>query len=709
VYFLSGVTVEVNELILILFILRRCTEWIAELHISEREKAGDTAYALRFVGLQFFSLVFLIISSMVENDALVVPAFIVWSVVPVLQASQFIGRMINTKSHISKSSFLPHLGSSWAIGITTYTFRVLIVLLAGRTLGGMLISAYAIGGMFNAVYTYALGPSQALKENQGEAGNATRVLMGTVAFLVVLGLSLVGSVFLFEWISSNTRLFIQTIGFSLMGSGIMILAQRKRIYLLQALKVSVFVPDVLANILLVATVPFAFYLFGIEALTVLFLWSAVLAFLFYMSSSLFSVKSTAKNGAKMSISRDRSHFLQTIVLFLFLTPVFFQLSGGIFDSPVMIFDAKGVLKDLPLPLASVFCFIGIILLVSFERVRLSVTVIFTVFICMLLTTFISFKAVSSDYDIGKIILLMQYILPFFALVLGQSYQEPVNKVFRFEALFLYILVFILPFEIIATFIQGPLVMTPFLYIFSLYQHLQYLPVIFVGMYFLAATSLYSEVNLRFLLLFLAPVVGVYALMSASFAAIVLTVLGSIGLLIVLNKKARKFSILVSFFILMGMLSFSTLADNLLLKEELELSQSQSHKNVSDRLYYWKIYWDGVVETPTTFLFGHIHRPVRGLVPSAHNYYLGFIYNFGFISILSVLILIGYTLLLLYRQTREGMDINIVSLGVLLLFILLIDNFVKVGLRQPYPGMISFFLWGVLLNRLHNLERSKTEA
>jgi len=32
---------------------------------------------------------------------------------------------------------------------------------------------------------------------------------------------------------------------------------------------------------------------------------------------------------------------------------------------------------------------------------------------------------------------------------------------------------------------------------------------------------------------------------------------------------------------------------------------------------------------------------------------------------------------------------------------LIDNSLKVGFRQPYPGIIMFFLWGVLLNRLLN--------
>ena len=33
------------------------------------------------------------------------------------------------------------------------------------------------------------------------------------------------------------------------------------------------------------------------------------------------------------------------------------------------------------------------------------------------------------------------------------------------------------------------------------------------------------------------------------------------------------------------------------------------------------------------------------------------------------------------------------------FFVLIDNFLKVGFRQPYPGILMFFLWGVLLTRL----------
>jgi hypothetical protein len=45
--------------------------------------------------------------------------------------------------------------------------------------------------------------------------------------------------------------------------------------------------------------------------------------------------------------------------------------------------------------------------------------------------------------------------------------------------------------------------------------------------------------------------------------------------------------------------------------------------------------------------------------------------------------------------------SLLGLALVVLFILFVDNSLKVGLRQPYPGIISFFLWGVLLSRLSN--------
>ena len=40
-----------------------------------------------------------------------------------------------------------------------------------------------------------------------------------------------------------------------------------------------------------------------------------------------------------------------------------------------------------------------------------------------------------------------------------------------------------------------------------------------------------------------------------------------------------------------------------------------------------------------------------------------------------------------------------GLAAIVLFLVVIDNSLKVGLRQPYPGILTFFLWGLLLARL----------
>jgi len=42
------------------------------------------------------------------------------------------------------------------------------------------------------------------------------------------------------------------------------------------------VPDALANILLISSIPFAFFLFGKMSFSVLFLWSSILHLMFYV-------------------------------------------------------------------------------------------------------------------------------------------------------------------------------------------------------------------------------------------------------------------------------------------------------------------------------------------------------------------------------------------------------------------------------------------
>jgi uncharacterized RDD family membrane protein YckC len=45
--------------------------------------------------------------------------------------------------------------------------------------------------------------------------------------------------------------------------------------------------------------------------------------------------------------------------------------------------------------------------------------------------------------------------------------------------------------------------------------------------------------------------------------------------------------------------------------------------------------------------------------------------------------------------------SFLGLAIVVLIVLFVDNSLKVGLGQPYPGIISFFLWGILLSRLYS--------
>ncbi|TLP61155.1 MULTISPECIES: hypothetical protein [Pseudomonas] len=131
--------------------------------------------------------------------------------------------------------------------------------------------------------------------------------------------------------------------------------------------------------------------------------------------------------------------------------------------------------------------------------------------------------------------------------------------------------------------------------------------------------------------------------------------------------------------------------------------------MTERLVYWRFYFDGIRESGQAFLFGHAQAPSRGAYPSGHNYYLDFVYNFGFIALLPLLGLALFTSYQVLKNfSRVFADPHLLAVAGVVVFLLLIDNSFKVGMRQPYPGIVSFFLWGVLLAGLARCrDRHKT--
>ena len=280
VFFLATSFVEIPICLIVGLMLRKCSEWIAELQLANREKHNDILFANKYVLINTVSLVLLTLTLLLSWMDIFYFTLYVWALLPIAFLWSYIRWVLCSKQFTpSFTKFIPHLGSSMVIGITTYIFRILIVTLAGKALSGQVFTAYAIGGAVSALYTYSVGPTLLLR---GENSNKPILLFTLLTILIGSGVCL--SVPLLG-VKFSSSLFVYAIGFSLIGGGIMLLAQRKRLYVLQVVKKDVFVPDALVNILLITSIPFAYYVFGEASLTIFFLWAAILNLLFYASLS----------------------------------------------------------------------------------------------------------------------------------------------------------------------------------------------------------------------------------------------------------------------------------------------------------------------------------------------------------------------------------------------------------------------------------------
>jgi hypothetical protein len=125
-------------------------------------------------------------------------------------------------------------------------------------------------------------------------------------------------------------------------------------------------------------------------------------------------------------------------------------------------------------------------------------------------------------------------------------------------------------------------------------------------------------------------------------------------------------------------------------------------NVVERLTDWTLFGRPIFSSVESFLFGHPAPLSRSVRTSAHNYYIDLAYNFGTLALLPAIGLLFYTFRLVWMRRREiWRDDRLIWIVVVTLCLLVIDSNFKVTLRQPYPGVFAFFLWGVLLARLCN--------
>ena len=408
-------------------------------------------------------------------------------------------------------------------------------------------------------------------------------------------------------------------------------------------------------------------------------------------------------------SRHQNFFLWMIGTTL-LFPLFFKLSGGIYRDISVVINSQGVLETLPLPISILASFSVIFLLPNnLHRARVGLVMIITTLAVSLASVLLGGDAITSNQR--KLLMTAQVLLPLTGLLLGLLLQDGEKIIAR---AFLLVLSVVIPLQLLATWLQGGLILTHYLYVFSIYSHFQYVTLIFVCAFGYCLTSLWDKHKAWLCVLSLW--VSIYAVSSLSF----LTIFAYFALMLAFliwklwryrsNAKTIGVAvILIAVSILASYVYFKKMEGQRISAEGQqsfyygkfkELANGKIPSNVQERFGDWQLFGNGIFENEKTFLVGHAQPMPREIRSSPHNFYIDIAYTFGFLGLLPIVGLIGYTGYLCW-QRRRNLSESTWWLFAIVAYLVLIDSNFKVTLRQPYPGIFAYFLWGLLLSRLQS--------
>ena len=705
VYYLSSMIGGVDQKIAAVLVVRKIVEWIMEIYLAESERSVDkiSAYKHLFIESLLLSIVMIGVASDSPHLFLIL---CIWAISPILLIIQVLSRVLKGPSQKNSSRMLiPHFGSTAAVGLGVYVFRISILLLAGASLASDMYTAFAIGGIFTSIFVQGFGQSLTLHQQRSNNYSIPNWLRIGLWLIALSGVLIVGAAQLptnQPILFGKAAIFWQALGLSLIGGLVMLWAHLIRLRNIQhGSHRDIFAADALVNMLIVLFVPGVYFLFGQNGFSFLYLCSGILSLLVYRISDPLRVTWISKNGFSDS--------LNIIIAFFIAVPIFFTLEAGLFRSNEFIYDSMSSLLKLPMPVSLFFCYLAIILLGNFHRATLALTVIFLFYMTMMMSTVLT-SSFDPQLEKAKLLLLMQYLAPTFGLVLGMIYGwNEDEKHYLAKTMFLVFLC-IVPAELLSTFIQGTSSLTPYIYLISIYQHLQYVPVLMTSIFLMGLYSLWNFSKWRVLIIILSPFFGAYVFASGSMMACLLSLIGcaAFPFLNTNNDPGRsqffaKWSVFILAIFAAVLKKFWIPGSGSAYSQKFE---GGTLVNLTERFHIWEFYFTQIISDKFVFLFGHPAPPDRNIFPSAHNYYLDLAYNFGAIPSLIILGLTVITLVQIRRNITDILASSHIFILVMIVMFLILDNLLKVGFRQPYPGILSFFLWGVLLIRLGKLQIPK---
>lgn len=492
-------------------VLRRAVEWINEVHLCEIEVAGRVQAAQLFLVLQG-ALLLAAVALCVLDPVRYLWVLYVWALAPMAFSMRYVLRaQYSTWRRLAAAvrEFVPHLASTAIIGLAIFAYRLLVSVSTSAEVAGDVFTAIGIGSLVGTAFANVVGPSLLLHQPQSARVRLPPAIAAAVWATAALGVSMfVAALAIDTSVAGKSPFFWQATGLALAAGAVMVAAHKVRLRIVKTGHGSdVFGADLLSHVLLVAAVPVLVFLLGIRGFLLLYPINAVLSYIFYRS-------------AEQAAGLDRRFGIPVNALRLaigigLLFPVFFLLTGEIYHVKEAIVDSGGELAKVPIPISVLACFGGIVLLGGYRKATPAMFTVLGMFGLMLLASLATTSGMLLD-ERRKLLLLIQTILPVFALVLGSVYHREGDGQHTFQRSALIVLAVLVPWQLIASWAQGGISLTHSLRVFSVYQSFQYVPVVIVCAYLIAFATFWPQRSARFLLIALAPLVAFYALGSFSF-------------------------------------------------------------------------------------------------------------------------------------------------------------------------------------------------
>jgi hypothetical protein len=413
------------------------------------------------------------------------------------------------------------------------------------------------------------------------------------------------------------------------------------------------------------------------------------------------------------MSTLRSKWLWVIGLGIFF-PLSFQLSGGIYRDQVALLDSGGLLAALPLPL-SLLSLVAIIALWPphpLYRVYPALASIFGMGMVCVISVWAGSDGVTPLNR--KVMTGIQLMVPLMGLLLGQLVGDDKDKIIA--RAFMLTISIVVPWQLFASWLQhDPLSndkLTHYLFAFSIYAHRQYVTLIFVCAFAYAMVCLWEEHKRWFC--GLSALMFVYVSISLSY----LTIFAYFAFLLVFLlcqywPYRPKLKVMLASLVAFSLVTWGgytylekvtlhrpaiAAVQNIFHGKFDELLNGQVPANVQSRVDMWKLFTHEILTSHRTILVGHPQPMPRDMQANPHNGYLDVAYSFGLIGLLPIVALIAYTTHWCWRR-RKTLSQPTWWLLAIVTYIVVVDNNFKSTLRQPYPGIFAYFLWGMLLQHM----------